>query len=43
MSNVKLQDKPELLGMQHDIFSRNTRNPLRQVFEALRDLKRCVS
>ena len=24
--------------MQHDTFSRNTRNPLRQVFEALREL-----
>ena len=25
--------------MQHDTFSRNTRNQLRQVFEALRELK----
>ena len=24
--------------MQHDIFSRNTRNRIRQVFEALREL-----
>ncbi|MFM9902917.1 MAG: hypothetical protein ACKVOT_18025 [Polaromonas sp.] len=35
---VKLQKKTELLGMQHDTFSRNTRNQLRQVFEALREL-----
>ena len=34
----KLEEKTELLGMQHDTFSRNTRNQLRQVFEALREL-----
>ena len=34
----KLREKPELLGMQHDIFSRKTHNQLQQVFEALREL-----
>jgi len=33
-----LEDKTEALAMQHDTFSRNTRNQLRQVFEALREL-----
>lgn len=34
----KLEEKTELLGMQHDTFNRNTRNQLRRVFEALREL-----
>jgi hypothetical protein len=38
-STFKLEEKTESLGMQHDTFSRNTRNQLRQVFEALRELK----
>jgi len=33
-----LGDKTEALAMSHDTFSRNTRNQLRQVFEALREL-----
>ena len=36
--SLKLQEKTESLGMQHDTFSRNARNQLRQVFEALREL-----
>jgi hypothetical protein len=35
---AKLEEKTELLTMQHDTFSRNTRNQLRQLFEALREL-----
>lgn len=35
---VELEDKTEALAMQHDTFSRNTRNQLRQVFDALREL-----
>jgi len=35
---AELQDKTELLAMQHDTFSRNTRNQLKQVFDALREL-----
>ena len=35
---TKLQEKAESLAMQHDTFSRNTRNQLRQIFEALREL-----
>jgi ORF6N domain len=35
---AELQEKTELLAMQHDSFSRNTRNQLRQVFDALREL-----
>lgn len=31
-----LEEKTESLAMQHGTFSRNTRNQLRQVFEALR-------
>jgi ORF6N domain len=34
----ELQDKTESLAMQHYAFSRNTRNQLKQVFEALREL-----
>ena len=34
----ELQDKTESLAMSHDTFSRNTRNQLRQVFDALREL-----
>ncbi len=34
----ELQDKTEALTMSHDTFSRNTRNQLRQVFDALREL-----
>ena len=36
--SLKLQEKTESLGMQHDTFSHNTQNHLRQVFEALREL-----
>ncbi len=35
---TSLEDKTEALAMQHDTFSRNTRNQLRQVFDALREL-----
>ena len=35
---VSLEEKTEALAMSHDTFSRNTRNQLRQVFEALREL-----
>ena len=34
----ELEEKTELLAMQHDTFSRNTRNQLKQVFDALREL-----
>jgi hypothetical protein len=34
----ELEEKTELLAMQHDTFSRNTRAQLKQVFEALREL-----
>ena len=34
----ELEQKTELLSMQHDTFSGNTRNQLKQVFEALREL-----
>lgn len=34
----ELQDKTEVLAMQHDTFSRNTRAQLKQVFDALREL-----
>lgn len=34
----ELQDKTEALAMQHDTFSRNTRNQLKKVFEALHEL-----
>jgi hypothetical protein len=33
-----LEEKSEALAMSHDTFSRNTRNQLRQVFDALREL-----
>lgn len=33
-----LEEKTEALAMSHDTFSRNTRNQLRQVFDALREL-----
>jgi hypothetical protein len=33
-----LEDKTEALAMGHDTFSRNTRNQLKQVFDALREL-----
>jgi hypothetical protein len=32
-----LEEKTEALAMSHDTFSRNTRNQLRQIFEALRE------
>ena len=35
---AELQDKTELLAMQHDTFSRNTRAQLKQVFDALCEL-----
>ena len=34
----ELEQKTEVLAMQHDTFSRNTRNQLKQVFDALREL-----
>jgi hypothetical protein len=34
----ELDDKTEALAMSHDAFSRNTRNQLKQVFDALREL-----
>ena len=34
----ELEDKAEALSMNHDTFSRNTRNQLKQVFDALREL-----
>ncbi len=34
----ELEEKTEALAMQHDTFSCNTRNQLRQVFDALREL-----
>ena len=34
----ELENKTEALAMQHDTFSRNTRNQLKQVFDALREL-----
>jgi hypothetical protein len=33
-----LGQKTDALAMNHDYFSRNTRNQLKQVFDALRDL-----
>ena len=33
-----LEDKTELLAMQHDTFNRNTRSQLKQISEALREL-----
>ena len=33
-----LEQKTEALAMSHDTFSRNTRNQLKQVFDALREL-----
>ncbi len=35
---AELEDKTEALAMNHDTFSRNTRNQLKQVFDALREL-----
>ena len=35
---AELEDKTEALAMNHDTFSRNTRNQLREVFDALREL-----
>jgi hypothetical protein len=35
---AELEEKTELVSMQHDTFSRNTRNQLKRVFEALREL-----
>ena len=34
----ELEETTEVLSMQHDTFSRNTRNQLKQVFDALREL-----
>jgi hypothetical protein len=34
---AELEDKTEALAMNHDTFSRNTRNHLKQVFGALRE------
>ena len=35
---AELEDKTEALAMNHDTFSRNTRNQLKQIFDALREL-----
>ena len=35
---AELEMKTESLELQHDTFSRNTRNQLKQIFEALREL-----
>jgi hypothetical protein len=35
---AELEQKTEALAMNHDTFSRNTRNHLKQVFDALREL-----
>lgn len=35
---ASLEEKTEHLATQHEVFSRNTRNQLRQVFDALREL-----
>lgn len=35
---AEIEEKTERLEMSHDTFSRNTRNQLRQVFEAIREL-----
>jgi len=35
---AEFEDKTEALAMNHDTFSRNTRNQLREVFDALREL-----
>ena len=35
---TELEDKTEALAMNHDTFSRNTRNQLREVFDTLREL-----
>jgi hypothetical protein len=35
---TELEEKAEALAMNHDTFSRNTRNQLKQVFDALREL-----
>jgi hypothetical protein len=35
---TSLEEKSEALAMSHDTFSRNTRNQLRQVFDALQEL-----
>jgi hypothetical protein len=35
---AELEDKTEALAIRHDSFSRNTRNQLKQVFDALREL-----
>ena len=35
---AELEDKTEALAMNHDTFSRNSRNQLKQVFDALREL-----
>jgi hypothetical protein len=35
---AELEEKTEALAISHDTFSRNTRNQLKQVFDALRDL-----
>ena len=35
---AELEDKTEQLGFDHENFSRNTRNQLKQVFDALREL-----
>jgi hypothetical protein len=35
---AELEDKTEAVAMNHETFSRNTRNQLKQVFDALREL-----
>jgi hypothetical protein len=34
----ELEDKTELIDMRHDAFSRDTRNQLRQIFDAIKAL-----
>ena len=35
---VALEEKTEIMAMQHDSFARNTRAQLKQVFDAIREL-----
>ena len=38
LAPIRFEEKTEALAMSHDTFSRNTRNQLKQVFDALREL-----
>lgn len=35
---TRIEERAEALSMSHDTFSRNTRNQVREVFNALREL-----